>query len=103
MELWLQALLFGLFSAASLSIGAVLGIALAPVSEKVTARWMAFGSGALVFAVATQLYGEVLLKLFIAYDDGRRKGEGCNKVCEDRFRNVVVQNMTGIAGAVLYV
>ena len=53
--LWLQALLFGLFSALSLPLGALLGLALAPVSGKVTAQWMAFGGGALVFAVATQL------------------------------------------------
>ncbi len=63
MLLCIQALLAGLFSASTLPIGAVLGVYLAPVSDRVTAMWMAFGAGALVFAVATQLYGETLFKL----------------------------------------
>ena len=54
--LWLQALLFGLFSALSLPLGALLGLLLAPVSPRVTAQWMAFGGGALVFAVVARSF-----------------------------------------------
>mmetsp|Transcript_8895 Transcript_8895/g.22941 ORF Transcript_8895/g.22941 Transcript_8895/m.22941 type:complete len:402 (-) Transcript_8895:89-1294(-) len=97
MELWLAALLYGLFSASSLPLGAALGMYLKP-SEKVTAGWMAVGSGALVFAVATQLYGESLFKLLIASE-----GPGCDKICDQRFKNVNVQNMCGILGALLYI
>mmetsp|Transcript_135965 Transcript_135965/g.378949 ORF Transcript_135965/g.378949 Transcript_135965/m.378949 type:complete len:422 (-) Transcript_135965:251-1516(-) len=102
MDLWLQALLFGLFSALSLPVGAVLGIFLAPVKESVTAKWMAFGSGALVYAVATQLYGESLDRLLLAAAKGKEEGRGCDKLCRIRCANVFVQLVTGIVGAVLY-
>jgi len=98
-SLWLQALLFGLFSALSLPLGALLGIALAPVSSKVTARWMAFGSGALVFAVATQLYGESLFRL-AASTYGPHPG--CGPACKERCTNVVLQIICAMIGACLY-
>ena len=97
--LWLQALLFGLFSALSLPLGALLGIALAPVSSKVTARWMAFGSGALVFAVATQLYGESLFRL-AASTYGPHPG--CGPSCKDHCTNVILQIISAMIGACLY-
>lgn len=100
--LWVQALGFGLFSAVSLPIGAILGILMAPVSDKVSARWMAFGSGALVFAVATQLYGAALFRLLYAAELDKEKGIDCGHVCQERFRNVNLQNCMGIVGALLY-
>lgn len=97
--LWLQALLFGLFSALSLPLGALLGLALAPVSAKVTAQWMAFGGGALVFAVATQLFGESLFRLdastWIHPATGKSPG------CDERCKELCVNNILQIAGAML--
>jgi len=93
-----QALIFGLFSALSLPVGAILGVSLAPVSAKVTARWMAFGSGALVFAVATQLFGEALFRLFFS-----SMGDGCGRICQDHFKNLAVQILCAMLGALLYV
>lgn len=95
-ELWQQALGFGLFSALSLPIGAVLGILLSPVSEKVTARWMAFGSGALVFAVATQLYGQALDRLMYSARDG------CKSDCVSNTRNLLLMIAMGVVGALMY-
>jgi zinc transporter ZupT len=101
--LWFQALGFGLFSAVSLPLGAILGIQMAPVSDKVSARWMAFGSGALVFAVATQLYGAALFRLLYAARQDEEKHVDCGQVCQERFRNVNLQNAMGVVGALLYV
>mmetsp|Transcript_49035 Transcript_49035/g.109985 ORF Transcript_49035/g.109985 Transcript_49035/m.109985 type:complete len:350 (+) Transcript_49035:36-1085(+) len=100
--LWLQALVFGLFSALSLPLGAALGIALAPVSSTVTARWMAFGSGALVFAVATQLYGESLFRLEASTWSRPHEPAGCGKSCKEHFTNNLLQIISAMVGAVLY-
>lgn len=100
--LFLQALIFGLFSALSLPVGAVLGLYLETVPARTTSRWMAFGSGALVFAVATQLYGEALFRLLYQADLGKRTGDGCSQVCQTRFKNINLQNIMGLVGAMLY-
>jgi len=103
MDLWLQALLFGLLSSLSLPVGAILGLVMRP-RKRSTALWMAFGAGALVFAVATQLYGRSLFKLLAsspdAFEGSRRT---CGKRCQLHFRNINLQNIAGIGGAFLYV
>lgn len=100
LSLPVQALLMGLFSALSLPLGALVGLACSPVPERVTARFMAFGSGALVFAVATQLYGQTIARLQAAMD------EDCHAVSKgakrNHFRNLQVQIVFGVIGAFLY-
>merc|ERR1712008_323877 len=54
---------FGLLSAASLPLGAALGLLFSPVPPRFVALCMAFGSGALAYAVATDLFGEALHRL----------------------------------------
>jgi len=56
----LYALILGLLSGLSLPIGAWAGILLSPVSDKVCGMMMAFGAGALLFAVTIELYGAAL-------------------------------------------
>jgi len=60
MSLWQEALLFGIISSLSLPIGAVLGQWLSPVSDDKVAAVVAFGAGALLFAVTVELYGHAL-------------------------------------------
>eukprot|EP00928_Gymnodinium_smaydae_P089287 TRINITY_DN73277_c0_g1_i1.p1 TRINITY_DN73277_c0_g1~~TRINITY_DN73277_c0_g1_i1.p1 ORF type:complete len:381 (-),score=16.15 TRINITY_DN73277_c0_g1_i1:282-1424(-) len=54
------AFLFGILSGTSLPLGAYLGIRWSPVSDAHTAMMMAFGAGALLFAVTVELYGHAL-------------------------------------------
>lgn len=54
------ALWCGILSASSLVLGGVFGIWRHPVNEHVVARLMAFGGGALLFAVTIELYGGTL-------------------------------------------
>merc|ERR1719502_2423663 len=56
----LYALVFGILSGSSLPLAACLGIAFSPVRDKVCALMMAFGAGALLFAVTVELYGHAL-------------------------------------------
>jgi zinc transporter ZupT len=56
----MYALVFGTISGLSLPIGACLGILLSPVPPKLCALMMAFGAGALLFAVTVELYGHAL-------------------------------------------
>lgn len=100
--LCIQALLFGLFSALSLPLGALLGLALAPVSAKVTAQWMAFGGGALVFAVATQLFGESLFRLNASTWLHPEGGTGCDENCKELCVNNVLQILGAMIGAIMY-
>mmetsp|Transcript_72882 Transcript_72882/g.144423 ORF Transcript_72882/g.144423 Transcript_72882/m.144423 type:complete len:395 (-) Transcript_72882:532-1716(-) len=103
MDLWLQALFFGLLSSLSLPVGAILGLVMQP-GKRSTALWMAFGSGALVFAVATQLYGRSLFKLLASSPDAfEGSRNGCAQRCQMHFRNINLQNIAGIGGAFLYV
>lgn len=60
MTLWQEALLFGLVSALSLPIGAYLGQWMSPVQDDYVAALVAFGAGALLFAVTVELYGHAL-------------------------------------------
>jgi len=54
------ALIFGIVSGVSLPLGAAAGIYLSPVSPHTCALMMAFGAGALLFAVTVELYGHAL-------------------------------------------
>lgn len=54
------ALVFGIVSGLSLPIGAGLGIIASPVKPHLCALMMAFGAGALLFAVTVELYGHAL-------------------------------------------
>jgi len=63
MYLWVQAFLYGTLSAASLPLGAILGYYNAPVKGEIVAGMLAFGSGALLFAVTVELYGQALSEL----------------------------------------
>jgi len=56
----MYAWVFGTLSGISLPIGACLGIYFSPVKDKVCALMMAFGAGALLFAVTVELYGHAL-------------------------------------------
>ncbi|CAE8582252.1 unnamed protein product [Polarella glacialis] len=98
---WNQALLFGLFSALSLPLGAWLGIVLSPVSHEATAKWMAFGAGALVYAVATQMYG---MAVFALLDKSPMKPDPqpCLEACQDLFDNIVVECIAGLVGAGIF-
>lgn len=58
-DLALQGLLWGLISAVSLPLGALIGVWAWP-SKKVTAALMAFGGGALLFALTIELFGHAL-------------------------------------------
>ena len=55
----LQGLTWGLLSAASLPLGAALGLWGKP-SRRLTSALMAFGGGALLFALAIELFGHAL-------------------------------------------
>jgi len=88
----LQALLFGLLSAASLPIGAVLGLLFSPVPPRVVALCMAFGSGALVYAVATDLFGEALHRLQDAPPSERKMAAFV----------LLAETISGVFGALLY-
>lgn len=57
------AFIFGIASGLSLPIGSALGIYFSPVSDKTCALMMAFGAGALLFAVTVELYGHALHEL----------------------------------------
>jgi len=60
MALWQEAALFGIISALSLPIGAYMGQWLSPVKDYAVAAIVAFGAGALLFAVTVELYGHAL-------------------------------------------
>jgi len=60
LNVWQEALLFGIISSLSLPIGALLGQWLSPVEDYVVAALVAFGGGALLFAVTVELYGHAL-------------------------------------------
>ena len=58
MNLSTQALFWGLISAASLPLGAILGLLWRPGS-RISSAFMAFGAGALLFALSIELLGHV--------------------------------------------
>jgi len=57
----LESFLWGLLSASSLNIGSIIGVTCLP-SQKIRAMLMAFGGGALLFALSVELFGHVLHK-----------------------------------------
>lgn len=61
----LYALTFGILSGTSLPIAAWMGIQFSPVSDRTCALMMAFGAGALLFAVTVELYGHALHKVAV--------------------------------------
>jgi len=56
----LYALGLGIVSGISMPVGAFMGYQLAPVRDTICAAMMAFGAGALLFAVTVELYGHAL-------------------------------------------
>lgn len=103
-----EALMFGLLAAITYPIGAGLGVLFHPVSTWTTARWMALGAGALVFSVATQIYGNALFALLAVsrkygpFDKGCKIEHGID-VCDEKFWNMIVTTLSGLAGAYIYV
>jgi hypothetical protein len=65
METWQHAAILATISGLTLPFGAILGIILSPVRDVVSAAWVAFGAGALLFAVTVELYGHALRELEI--------------------------------------
>lgn len=59
METSLQALMWGVLSSISLPLGAAIGVFSKPV-QKVTSSVMAFGGGAMLFALTIELFGHTL-------------------------------------------
>lgn len=57
--LLLESFLWGLLSASSLNIGSLIGVTCLP-SQKIRAMFMAFGGGALLFALSVELFGHTL-------------------------------------------
>lgn len=64
------ALVFGLLSALSLPLGALLGILLSPVDPFLVANIISFGAGSLIFAVTVELYGDQLMHLHRSQYEG---------------------------------
>lgn len=67
MKTWVHAFVLATVSGLSLPVGAILGIILSPVRDTVCAAWLAFGAGALLFAVTVELYGHSLHELEIGH------------------------------------
>jgi len=97
---FLQALIFGLLSAVSLPLGAVIGLACGPVSARINGWFMAFGSGALVYAVTVELYGEALCRLNAAMDLSCRSAADSTQTTH--FVHILIEVGTGVIGAALY-
>jgi len=104
MELWAQALAFGLLSTLSLPVGALLGLAMRP-SEGVVAKLMGIGAGSLVYAVATQVFGRTLFKLLASSPVGgfgEDVPDECDDVCKALWNDVNLQLAMGLLGALAY-
>lgn len=105
----LLALIFGLISASSMPIGAVIGICFSPIPEWITAHTMAFGAGSLIYAVATELFGEALFALKFHVRNsmaGRRlhgRREECGQECKYEFEDMLVQCGAACVGALAFV
>jgi len=69
----LKALVLCTVAGLSFPIGAILGIFASPVNDSTCAGMLAFGAGALLFAVTVELYGEALREL--AETNGEHKEE----------------------------
>mmetsp|Transcript_5880 Transcript_5880/g.9523 ORF Transcript_5880/g.9523 Transcript_5880/m.9523 type:complete len:451 (-) Transcript_5880:146-1498(-) len=108
MPLCVDALIFGLCGAGSMPLGAILGIVWAPMSKELIAQYLALGSGALVFAVATQLYGDHLFALVAISRrygnlEGGCYGAGEQDICFGKLFDLIEMIFAGLLGAWLYV
>lgn len=103
MMLALQALGYGFLSALSMPIGAIIGIVFAPIPEAVTAHAMAFGAGALVYAVSTELFGEALFELKFHRHRGEHHVRVCHEACQHEFTDMLTQSFCAVLGAVAYI
>lgn len=83
-----QAGLWTLLAALSLPLGACVGLLSSPVSQTNIAACMAFGAGALIFAIAIELYGTSVAEM--------RSGEAA------RYE-LALQSVATIIGAIIYV
>lgn len=83
----LIAFAYGILSGISLPIGTALGVWLAPVNEKVCGGILAFGGGALIFAVTVAIYGKTLTEY--------KEHEMERYECWDTI-------LGGVAGAIFY-
>lgn len=99
------ALLFGGVAATALPLGACFGKSSAS-SDRVIARGMAVGAGALVFASAAQFFGDALYNFAAAMDPRFPKAgvpePEVKAELDRRFLNLMVQGITGFAGAGVY-
>lgn len=86
---WVRAGTYGFLSAASLPLGAMMGVVLAPVDVRSTALVVAFGAGALLFAVATELYAEALRQVT---EEGH----------DTAIKEIVVMMVCAILGAIMF-
>jgi zinc transporter ZupT len=59
----LNAFVLGVLSGISMPIACVLGVYMAPLSNRLTGGILAFGSGSLIFAVTVSIYGHALQEL----------------------------------------
>jgi hypothetical protein len=83
-----QAGLWTLLAALSLPVGATVGLLSSPISQQTVAACMAFGAGALIFAIAIELYGAAVSDM--------RNGQVA------RYE-LALQSVATIVGAVIYV
>ena len=83
-----QAGLWALLAALSLPVGCTVGLLASPISQTTIASLMAFGAGALIFAIAIELYGTSVQEL--------RNGESA------RYE-LALQSVATIVGAMIYV
>jgi zinc transporter ZupT len=108
MPVCVEAFIFGLFATASMPIGAILGVIYAPMSQELIAMWLALGSGALTFAVATQLFGDHLFAMVAISRkfgpiQGGCYGKGGDDVCSGKLLDLVEMMFAALIGAWLYV
>merc|ERR1719198_1800688 len=101
-------MIFALLSALTYPLGAAIGACCHPVSNWTTARWMALGAGALVFSVATQIYGNALFALLAVSGKYGPFDQGCTQVhgmsvCDQKFWTMIVTVFSGLLGSLLYV
>ena len=69
LEVTLLALIWGLISAVSLPVGAVIGLYTKP-TQRATSSLMAFGGGALLFALTIELFAHCLHRSHESHDNG---------------------------------
>lgn len=104
MPVCVQAFMFGLIATASIPLGAFLGVFFAPMDGSIIAQCLALGAGALVFAVATQLYGDHLAGVMhISRGADGCFGTGDRNICYAKFFDLVEMMVSGLVGAWIYV